>query len=460
MTDALLWITEGGKSSVIAQRRLANLRLQEEKLHPSLYLVVIPQIVNDTLSRNARIKKLLLEKLSCGLRLAPRDDSLVLISQDDAQLCGQFLPELRSLLDEAPEGWRTLHLCPGYMWGRVTNKARLDRDLPSPVPADPDWIVPVDKRVGSRFSTLFEPAWVGGPVAFLIRKRDIESLLLQLRSTNPTTPDDMSLVHKATPNDYMLRKDLLCHEREQGGAQNTHNVTGRVVAMVLLMLCCIAIYVVLTTRITFQNKIRAFFFLLFVAFVVLLTAHTVTTKPTPQPGTSFSSVNSIPSLLMFRQECGKAKLAQCKQKEFCTEALPNPADPGIWLAALETLFNNGGYLCISSTLNAFIPSEALQSSKASSAGVVFCSASLSEPLERFSLLPCLFAPKHIALQRIWSLARCAVSNGILDRNYLSELPESVLCECLTGERRLPSTDNLKQECLEAIRTQEDCCFIY
>ena len=260
MKEPLLWITEGGKSSVIAQRRLANLRLQEEQLHPSLYLVVISQNFSDTKSRNSCIKELLLEKLSWGLRLAPRDDSLVLISQDDAQLCGQFIPELESLLYEAPEGWRTLHLCPGYMWGRVTNKTRLDRDLPSLVPADPDWVVPVNKKVGSRFATLFEPAWVGGPLAFLIRKRDIESLLLQLRSTNQDTPDDMTLVHKATPNDYMLRKDLLCHEREQGGAQNTHNVTGRVVAVVMLVSCCIAIYFVVTTRITFQNNIRAFFF--------------------------------------------------------------------------------------------------------------------------------------------------------------------------------------------------------
>ena len=45
MKEPLLWITEGSKSSVIAQRRLANLRLQEEQLHPSLYLVVIPHFL-------------------------------------------------------------------------------------------------------------------------------------------------------------------------------------------------------------------------------------------------------------------------------------------------------------------------------------------------------------------------------------------------------------------------------
>ena len=221
MKEPLLWITEGGRSTVIAERRLSNLRLQEEQWHPSLYLVVIPQIFSATQTRNFCIKQLLLEKLSWGLRLAPRDDSLILISQDDAHLCGQFIPALESLLNEAPEGWRTIHLCPGYMWGRMTNKPRLDRDLPSLVPADPDWVVPMINKVGTRFATLFEPAWVGGPLAFLIRRRHIESLLLQLRATSPDKPDDLTLVHTSTPNDYMLRKDLLCHEREQGGAQTS-----------------------------------------------------------------------------------------------------------------------------------------------------------------------------------------------------------------------------------------------
>uniref|UniRef100_A0A6C0C0T2 Uncharacterized protein n=1 Tax=viral metagenome TaxID=1070528 RepID=A0A6C0C0T2_9ZZZZ len=459
MKEPLLWISEGGKSSVVARRRLANLRIQEEKWHPMLYLVVIPQIFSDTESRNTCIKRLLLAKLTWGSRLAPRDDSLVLITQDDVQLCGHFVPELTRLLDGAPKDWRTLHLCVGYLWGRMQNKPRLDRELPPVVPADPEWIVPKWTAQGDRLAHLFEPAWVGGPLAFLIRKRNIENLLMELRATSMSTPDDLTLVWIATRNDYMVRKDLLCHEREQGGAQNTTGALPRTFAAILAAVCCIAIYTATTTRLTLNSKLRAFIFLVVFVCLLFYVVKTVTPQNTPEIVASYPSTDATPTRHFFIEQCANVKLAQCVGCGVCA-ALSDPEDAGRWLASIEQLLDEGGCMRVSSTLHTFDASTYRNLDRTDKVGLAFCAASLAEPAERFSLLPCFVAPKHIALQRLYSLAKCAIANGAQEQNYLISLPESVLCECLTGERRLPSTEPLRKECLEAIKAHGECCAVY
>jgi hypothetical protein len=223
------------------------MRRQEAALAGNIYLHVVPQLWGER-STVVAIKKLLLLKLRVGMALTSRPDTLVLLTQDDVHLCGDILPELRLSLAELPADWRTLHLCAGYLWGRSFEKSRLDATLPSTVPERPEWFVPQRGRRGQRLINLFAPAWPGGPLAMVIRRKDIPSLLHDLEEkTALETPDDLSLQIVARPQDFLQRGVLLCHEREQGASQNTHDrlssrvrlSAGAIVAGTLLCVCCI-----------------------------------------------------------------------------------------------------------------------------------------------------------------------------------------------------------------------------
>ena len=217
----LLWISEGGRTSPHGAKRLANLRQQESALAGHAFLHVLPQLWDEKNSAVA-IKKLLLSKLQAGISLSSRPETLLLITQDDVQLCGEVLPELHQSLSELPEDWRSLHLCAGYLWGRSSERQMLDATLPGVVPERSEWVVPRRGRRGHRLINLFAPAWPGGPLAMVIRRKDAPSLLRDLNEkTSLDVPDDVSLQAVATPQDFLQRGVLLCHEREQGASQNT-----------------------------------------------------------------------------------------------------------------------------------------------------------------------------------------------------------------------------------------------
>ena len=42
-----------------------------------------------------------------------------IICDDDFFPCENFLQELNETVELLPENWRSLHLCPGYLWGRL-----------------------------------------------------------------------------------------------------------------------------------------------------------------------------------------------------------------------------------------------------------------------------------------------------------------------------------------------------
>ena len=451
----------------MARRRLANLRSQEEIYSPFLHLVVIPQIFSKTESSEICIKKLLLEKLSWGLRLARHEDSLILITQDDVQLCGNFMSEIATILDVAPAGWRSLHLCAGYMWGRWHRKPSLDRELPDVVVADPEWVVPKWSVVDGRFARLFAPAWPGGPLAFLIRRRSIAVMLRQLEATSKSTPDDVSLVSVATPDDYMLRQDLLCHEREHGGSQHGSRSYGLYFAVLLAVLCGIAICAAAYTRVSPEANARNLTGLMVFSGLVgfCLEKFERLGIPSSQQNSAAEKDGTVetPTRRQFLQQCGDARLALCEHGSGSLHDLPDPANVAAWLDAIEQLWKRGGCLRVYSALHHMTVDGDVQSlpaeSRIGSVGLAFCSASLAEPVGRFSLLPCSLGPRHVVMRRIAFLAKCAISNGVRDREYLLALPESILCECLTGERRLPSTVALKQECLSAISGQTECCAV-
>ena len=213
-----IWISEAGAFGTdVSQMRCKNLREIEKSIQAHTILDIIPQVKST--DKIAAIKEVLINKLERALDLSNDASALYIITSDDVHFCKRIIPELEKSLELLPRDWRSLHICPGYLWGREKNKPHLDIELPDLIDFDPEGPVPREKIVNTRFSHLFEPAWVGGPLAFVAKHSGIKSILKDIKSkaSGADIPDDVTIFKIATNNDYMMLDPLLCHEREQGG---------------------------------------------------------------------------------------------------------------------------------------------------------------------------------------------------------------------------------------------------
>ena len=93
------------------------------------------------------------------------------------------------------------------------------------VPPDPEGPIHDSKKVGDRFSHLFEPAWPGGPLATIMRRSSIHEVLNDIATLAPgeDVPDDVTLTMIAGDRDFLQIAPVLCHEREQGGTTTFQN---------------------------------------------------------------------------------------------------------------------------------------------------------------------------------------------------------------------------------------------
>ena len=182
-----------------------------------MYLHVVPQITG-YYRKPLLTRELLAIKLRKAMELMDMPEGLVLLTQDDVNFCLNFLEELERSLDEMPKDWRILHVCAGYMWGRKTNKPKYDSQGDPPyIALDPEKKIPAEQILSRRLARVFAPAWPGGPLAMLIRRKDIPDVLRDLDNINKMLPDDISLVEIAGDRDFMQLSPLLCYENEQGG---------------------------------------------------------------------------------------------------------------------------------------------------------------------------------------------------------------------------------------------------
>ena len=61
--------------------------------------------------------------------------------------------------------------------------------------------------------------WLGGPIAFIINKKNVDSLLNDFinKYNSENNPNDVILTHILNENDFICREPLLGFENEQGG---------------------------------------------------------------------------------------------------------------------------------------------------------------------------------------------------------------------------------------------------
>ena len=145
-----------------------------------------------------------------------------IICDDDFNPIDNFLEELNKTIYILPNNWRSLHLCPGYLWGRKyrdNNKIGI---------LNPEYNMDgIEFHESGRFyincnsETYFDKKfWLGGPISFLINQNNIDSFLNDFVSNYNinNNPNDVILTKILNENDYICREPILGFENEQGGS--------------------------------------------------------------------------------------------------------------------------------------------------------------------------------------------------------------------------------------------------
>lgn len=144
-----------------------------------------------------------------------------IICDDDFFPIDNFLQEINKTIELLPTGWRTFHLCPGYLWGRrfrdISKIGKLNQEYNMtgiPFHESGRFYINCDSKI--YFDNKF---WLGGPVAILVNKNTVESLLNDfiLEYNNYNCPNDVVLVKILNNDDFICREPMLGFEKQEGG---------------------------------------------------------------------------------------------------------------------------------------------------------------------------------------------------------------------------------------------------
>ena len=145
-----------------------------------------------------------------------------LLCEDDFFPIENFLEELNTTVSLLPKTWRSLHLAPGYLWGRwfrdPTKIGKLNPEF------DISWL---KYDSSGRFFKDFDRTicfqkrfWLGGPTAVLVNSRTIESLQRNFEAAFALYkfPNDVLYTATLQENDFVCREPQLGYEKEEGGS--------------------------------------------------------------------------------------------------------------------------------------------------------------------------------------------------------------------------------------------------
>jgi hypothetical protein len=144
-----------------------------------------------------------------------------IICEDDFFPISNLLEEMNNTVRLLPEDWRCLHLCPGYAWGRRwRDKTKIGKLNPEfnlnslESHESGRYYMNCDKDVYFKRSM-----WVGGPIAMLVNKTYIQSILddFTAKYAENQLNSDVVLVQILNSQDYVCREPQMGYEEEAGG---------------------------------------------------------------------------------------------------------------------------------------------------------------------------------------------------------------------------------------------------
>jgi hypothetical protein len=201
--------------SAISDRRLSNLVCNFNKYG-------IPLLVHHGNQNKDKIE-ILYENMLAMIALFKRTDyEFAIICDNDFFPIDNFMEELVTTVAALPVGWRTLHFCPGFLWGRNGRAPCVPGVLKPSWPIDSLTVDPCGRFfvVEDRDTYIQKEFWLGGPMAFLVNRATVDSLLNDFKASFLLEPtqNDVILTKILTSNDYICRLPLLGYEAEEGGA--------------------------------------------------------------------------------------------------------------------------------------------------------------------------------------------------------------------------------------------------
>jgi hypothetical protein len=149
------------------------------------------------------------------------NSEFAIICDDDFSPIDNFLDELNKTVELLPSNWRCLHLCPGYLWGRkFRDKSKIGSLNPEynmdkiPFHESGRFYVNCNGNLNAS-----REMWLGGPIAFLIKKEDSTEFLKEFteRFKKIKEPNDVILTKMLTKKDFICRSPQLGYEKEEGG---------------------------------------------------------------------------------------------------------------------------------------------------------------------------------------------------------------------------------------------------
>jgi len=184
----------------------------------------IPIIFNDYVTKTIEPHRTAYEMMTNHFKLFVKLSSVydyAIICEDDFFPISNLLEEMNNTVRLLPADWRCLHLCPGYAWGRRwRDKTKIGK-------LNPEFnLNSLESHESGRYymncdkDEYFKRSmWVGGPIAMLVNKTYIQSILddFTAKYAENQLNSDVVLVQILNSQDYICREPQMGYEEEAGG---------------------------------------------------------------------------------------------------------------------------------------------------------------------------------------------------------------------------------------------------
>tara|TARA_A100001015_G_C15029464_1_gene732358 strand:- start:2201 stop:2947 length:747 start_codon:yes stop_codon:yes gene_type:complete len=145
-----------------------------------------------------------------------------IICDDDFFPIQHFLQELNETILLLPKDWGCLHLCPGFLWGRLMRDKSMIGHLNPEGNTD---ISGLSYHTSGRFFTASNYLqsspypWMGGPQAFCIKRTYVDEFLRKFKHEYNVNPDasDVIFTRIVDNKTFVCREPQLGYEEECGG---------------------------------------------------------------------------------------------------------------------------------------------------------------------------------------------------------------------------------------------------
>ena len=224
--------------NIVSEKRRENLKFNSIKHGINMYLLKGEKLkfwTDDDL--NKKSKKIQMETalnsykitLKMLLKFKELNCKYGIICQDDFYPIDNFWVELNKTVEKLPSNWEILHLCPFWAWGKeYRDPNKIGKYNPCKYVDDSDLACDDSDRFfkNCESSKYFKKKlWLGGPLAFLIKKESLDNILMRYKPNNNNflLADDVMMTYILNKNSYICKNPQLGYEEECGGSTYLFN---------------------------------------------------------------------------------------------------------------------------------------------------------------------------------------------------------------------------------------------